>query len=311
MSAGISITCNDDAIGRWLEEWLAAMRLEPPAPLTIAVHVGDLAPQDDGDARTPFLQPQLEIRSGPPQGDVRIRWLAAPARAVIAPGGRTAVVEIGPEALADRERLAQLFLTAVLIFLLRRAGWHHVHAAIARDPKGRDWLFAGNAQSGKSTTAALLSTWGWAVGSDDITFLVQSGGGGSGDSVEAVAQRAPIALRPAGFALLGLSGGAAARGGRKTAFFPEELGGSWAARVTPRIIILPRIEGDVTRAEPVRAREALVELVRWSAWVALEPALAQEHLDLLNALARQARCYRLALAPDIFARRDLLMELIP
>lgn len=306
MSAGISIACDDPSVGRWLEEWLAAMRLAPPAPLAIAVRVGIIAPLDDGDARTPFRQPQIEIRSGPPQGDVRLRWLAGPARAVIAAGGHTAEVEIGPEALADRERLAQTFLSAVLIFLLRRAGWHHVHAAIARDPGGRDWLFAGNAQSGKSTTAALLATWGWAVGSDDITFLVQHD-----DSVEAVAQRAPIALRPAGFALLGLSGGTAARGGRKMAFFPEELGGSWAARVTPRIIILPRVEGDVTRAEPVRAREALVELVRWSAWVALEPALAQEHLDLLNALARQARCYRLTLAPDVFARRDLLMELIP
>jgi len=306
MSAGISISCGKAAVGRWLEEWISSMRLVPPAPLAIAVHVGSIAPQDDGDARTPFLQPQLEIRSGPPQGDVRIRWLAGPARALIAPGGHTAQVEIGPEALADRERLAQSFLTAVLIFLLRRAGWHHVHAAIARDPSGRDWLFAGNAQSGKSTTAALLATWGWAVGSDDITFLVREGG-----SVEAVAQRAPIALRPDAFALLGLSGGTAARGGRKAAFFPEELGGSWAARVAPRILILPRVAGDVTRAEPVRPREALVELVRWSAWVALEPALAQEHLDLLNALACQARCYRLALAPDLFARRDLMMELVP
>jgi hypothetical protein len=306
MSVGVGITCDDAAVGRWLEEWIASMRLVPPEPLTMAVRVGRMPPDDDGDTRTPFRQPQLEIRSGPPQGDVRILWLAGPARAVIAPGGRTAEVLLGPEALADRARLAQSFLTAVLIFLLRRAGWHHVHAAIARDPRGRDWLFAGDAQSGKSTTAALLATWGWAVGSDDITFLARNGG-----TVEAVAQRAPIALRPDGFALLGLSGGTAARGGRKTAFFPEELGGSWAARVVPRILILPRVEGDVTRAEPVRAHEALVELVRWSAWVALEPALAQEHLDLLHALARQARCYRLALAPDLFARRDLLMELVP
>jgi hypothetical protein len=306
MSAGISISCDEAAVGRWLEDWIASMRLAPPARLTIVVRVGRIRPDDDGDIRTPFLQPQLEIRSGPPHGDVRIRWLAGPARAVIAPGGQTARVDLAPEVLDDRERLAQSFLLAVLIFLLRRAGWHHVHAAIARDPRGRDWLFAGNARSGKSTTAALLATWSWAVGSDDITFLALSGG-----TVEAIAQRAPIALRPDGFTLLGLSGGTAARGGRKMAFYPEQLGGSWVARVAPQIVILPRIEGEVTRAEPVRPHEALVELVRWSAWVALEPALAQEHLDLLNALARQARCYRLALGPDLFARRDLLMELVP
>jgi hypothetical protein len=305
MHMGVGVSCDDAVVGRWLEGWVVSLQLVPPRSVAMVVRVGHLPPAA-GDAREPYRQPQLEIRSGPPQGDVRVAWLAGPARAVIAPGSRTAEVEIGPEALADRERLAQSFLAAVLILLLRRAGWHHVHAAIARDPGGRDWLFAGDAQSGKSTTAALLATWGWAVGSDDITFLARNG-----SSVEAVAQRAPIALRPEGLDLLGLSGGTAVRGGRKTAFFPEELGGTWAARVAPDVLVLPRVEGEATRADPVRAPEALVELVRWSAWVALEPALAQEHLDLLTALARQTRCYRLALASDLFARRDLLMELVP
>jgi hypothetical protein len=304
VSAEIGISCEDAAFGRWMTTWVAAMRLEPPEPVTVAVRIGP--PSADGDVRAPFLQPQLEFRSGPPQNDVRVRWVAGPARAVIAPGGRTAEVTIGPEALAHREPLAQSFLSAVLILLLRRVGWHHVHAAGARDPRGRAWLFAGDAQSGKSTTAALLATWGWAVGSDDITFLARDG-----SRVAAIAQRARIALRPGGLALLGRAGGTAARGGRKTAFFPEELGGSWAGRIEPDIVILPRVEGAVTRAEPVRAHEALVELVRWSAWVALEADLAQPHLDLLAALARQARCFRLALGPDLFAGRDLLSELVP
>ena len=306
VSPGILITSDNVEVARWLEGTIAPMGLLPPAPLTMDVQVVRAPQSDDIDERMPFCQPLVEIRSGPPQGDVRIRWLAGPARAVIAPGGHTAHVLLGTEALADRELLAQSFLVTVLIFLLRRAGWHHVHAAIARDPKGRDWLFAGNAQSGKSTTAALLAKSGWAVGSDDITFLARVG-----ESVEAVSQRAPIALRPGGYALLGLSGGTSARGGRKMAFFPEELGGTWAPRVTPQVLVLPCIEGDVTRVAPVRPREALVELVRWSAWVALEPALAQEHLDLLNALARQARCFRVALAPDLFAGGDRLLELIP
>jgi len=315
VAEAIAVSCDDRAVGQWLESWVGAMRLEPPVPLTLSVRVGEVRPELD--AREPFLQPQLEIRSGPPQGDVRIRWLGGPASGVIrvgsgsvsagltSTGGRAEVV-VGPAALEDRERLAQSFLTAVLIFLLRRAGWHHVHAAGARDPLGRDWLVAGDARSGKSTTAALLATWGWAVGSDDVTFLARDG-----DVVEAIAQRAPIALRPEGFALLGLEGGTAARGGRKTAFFPEELGGTWAGRVVPRIVIFPRIAGSETRVEPVRGRDALAELVRWSAWVALEPALAQEHLDLLAALARQSRCFRASLAPDLFARRDLFLELVP
>ena len=289
-----------------MEQWVASTRLVPPASLTLSVHVTATLALDDDDSREPFRQPTVEIRSGPPQNDVRIRWLVAPARAAIAPGARTAEVHLTPEALADRDLVAYSFFMTVLIFLLRRAGWHHVHGATARDPTGRGWLFAGNTQSGKSTTAALLASRGWAVGTDDVAFLVRTGG-----SVEAVAQRARIALRPEGVALLGRGGGTPARGGLKTAFFPEELGGAWAERVAPRILVLPRVGDDVTRAEPIRPREALTELVRWSGWVLLEPALAQEHLDLLNALARQVQSYRVTLGRDLFHHPDLFMELIP
>ena len=306
MTAGIGIGCEDPEVRHWLEQWVASTRLVPPVPVTLAVHVMETPQVGDGDTREPFRQPMLEIRSGPPQDDVRIRWLAAPAWAVIASGGRTAEVHVTPEALADRELVARSFFMMVLIFLLRRAGWHHVHAATARDPTGRGWLFAGNSQSGKSTTAALLATRGWAVGTDDVAFIAQADTG-----VEVVAQRATIDLRPEGFALLGLAGGTSARGGRKTSFFPEELGGTWAARVTPQVVVLPRVGADVTRVEPIRAREALAELVRWSGWVLLEPALAQEHLDLLNALARQVRSYRVTLGRDLFQYSDPFMELIP
>jgi len=300
----IRVTSSDEGVATWLSGWLDAMRLTPPLPLTMTVTVVDAVPDDDDDARRPFLQALVEIRAGPPRHDVRIRWRGGLAEARL--DGPCANVWITAEALADREHLAGTFFAAVLIFLLRRADWHHVHGAIARDPRGRDWLFAGNAQAGKSTTAALLATHGWAVGSDDFTLLERHD-----DGVQAIAQRAPIALRPGGHALLALAGGVSARGGRKLAYFPEEIGGTWAARITPQILVLPRVEGDLTRLEPIRSREALAELVRWSAWVVLEPDLAQQHLDLLGALARQARCYRLALGPDLFGDRDLLLELVP
>jgi hypothetical protein len=306
MSARIVVTGDDEGLVGWVAAWIDGMRLVPPMPLTVALQLVPEPLAEEPDEREPFLQPGVEIRSGPPHGEVRVRWLTAPARARIPDWAFTATVELTAASLADREGLSQSFLSVVLILLLRRAGWHHVHAALARDPRGRDWLFAGNAQSGKSTTAALLASRGWAVGCDDAAFLARSAGG-----VEAVAQRAPLALRPAGRALLGLDGGSAGRGGRKTVFFPEELGGTWAPRVEPRVVVFPRVEGERTSAAPLSAREALAELVRWSAWVILEPDLAQEHLDLLGALARQARCYRVALAPDLFAHRDLLMELVP
>jgi hypothetical protein len=55
----------------------------------------------------------------------------------------------------------------------------------------------------------------------------------------------------------------------------------------------------------------LAELVRWSAWVALEPFMAQSHLDLLNALARQARSFRVSLGRDLFRDPSLLDTIIP
>jgi hypothetical protein len=305
MSARIGVACDDREVARWLEEWLASTALVPPVPLTLSVRVREALEPDDDDDRVPFRQPLLEIRSGPPQSDVRIRWLHAPARAVIPVDARTAEMCVERGALADRELALRSFFTTVLIFLLRRAGWHHVHAATARDPSGQGWLFAGDTQSGKSTTAALLATWGWGVGTDDVAFLERRAG-----AVQVVARRATVDLRPDGFALLGLAGGAAARGGRKTAFSPEELGGEWVERVAPRILMLPRLGAQATRAEPLRPREALAELVRWSGWVLLEPALAQEHLDLLNALARQVQSYRLTLGRDVFHHRNLLMELV-
>lgn len=305
MTPGLHVTSDDRVVAAWLKDWLASTRLAPPASLELDVRVVDTLDAGERDEREPFRQPLLEIRSGPPQHDLRIRYLGAPARAVVPAGALKAAVEVSVEALGDRELLARSFFMTVVIFLLRRAGWHHVHAATAVDPQGRGWLFAGNAQSGKSTTAALLASWGWAVGADDAAFATRAGGG-----VDVVAERAAIGLRPDGFALLGLAGGMSSRGGRKVEFFPEDLGGKWVQRVTPAILVLPRVGDGRTRGEPARPREALAELVRWSGWVALEPALAQEHLDLLGALARQVRTYRVTLGRDLFRNPQFFTELV-
>lgn len=306
VNVGIEVTGDDVAVATWVEAWIGGMRLAPTLPVTLELRVVRAPPREERDERAPFLQPEVEIRTGPPRNDVTVRWLAGRASATIPEGEARARVELAPDAAADCGRLAQTFLPTVLILLLRRAGWHHVHAALARDPQGRGWLLAGNAGSGKSTTAALLATWGWGVGSDDLTFLARSG-----LAVEAIASRAPIALRPDAFKLLGVSTGAVVRGGRKTGFFPEELGGTWEPRVEPSVLVFPRVVGERTAMVPLRRRDALAELVRWSAWVALDPVVAQEHLDLLGALAGQARSFRLGLARDVTRRRDLLMELVP
>jgi hypothetical protein len=197
-----------------------------------------------------------------------------------------------------RDRLDECLRTfgmTVLIFLLRRLGWHHVHAATAVDPRGRGWLLAGNTHAGKSTTTALLASRGWAVGSDDISFLAARG-----SEVVVHAFRSPIAVRPGGVTLLGRNGGASLESRDKTAYWPEDLGGTWQAVIRPEMLYFPTVGAERTAFEPLRPVQVLAELVRWSAWVVLEPALAQGHLDLINLLARQGRGYRLTLGRDLF-----------
>ena len=134
----ISLTTDDEAVASWAGAWLRSLALDPPVPLELAIRVGEV-PADD-DSRRPYQQPDLLIRSGPPGHDVAIRWTRHPGHATLQRGARRADVVLSPEAAADSEICAWSLLTATLVFLMRRAGWHHVHGAIARDPTGRGWL---------------------------------------------------------------------------------------------------------------------------------------------------------------------------
>ncbi|HEX4601001.1 MAG TPA: hypothetical protein VH116_06390 [Gemmatimonadales bacterium] len=272
--------------------------------MTLVVQVGDPPPLD-ADDRPVFHQPDVLIRSGPPHGTLTLSWERAPALAEIAPGTQTARVTLSRLAVARLQECTCTFFMAVLIFLLRRAGWHHVHAGTAIDPAGRGWLIAGDSGAGKSTTAALFASHGWQVGTDDATFLAPAGA-----QVAAVAYRAPIALRPDAQRALGRSGGIPVAGRRKAAYWPEDLGGRWAPKVEPEIVAFTSVGEGPTRAARLGARAALAQLVRWSAWVVLEPDLAQEHLDLLARLARQARSYRVSLGPDLFTDVAGLPDLV-
>ncbi len=198
------------------------------------------------------------------------------------------------------------FLLLVVAALLRGAGWSHIHAATAIDRAGRGWLIAGDSNSGKSTTAALLASRGWSVGTDDTAFLADGT-----NPVAVVGWHEPIALREGGYQLLGLSGGQALTRRRKTGFLPEELGGRWVDRVVPGIVAIAAIHDGVTRMEPLRPALAVADLLSWSLLFIVDPDGAQRHLELVTRLAAQARCYRLRLGRDIFEDPDLLSGLVP
>ena len=228
---------------------------------------------------------------------------------VIAPGATRADVWITEEGLALENELLRSFLLNVCIFLVRRAGLHHVHGATLADPSGRGWMLVGESGSGKSTTTILLARHGWSVGTDDISFLVAGDEPGTTDMV---AWREPLALRAdsaAAMAEAGMPGTRLPRG--KMGWFIEELGTPFVSRISPTIIGFTRLgTTGTTTVTPVSAREALTRLMHGSPWVMLEADYANEHLDLMSRLVRQSRSFEIALGRDLLDRPGILMDLI-
>ncbi|MDH3458283.1 MAG: hypothetical protein OER90_15685 [Gemmatimonadota bacterium] len=305
MSPKIRLQCSDSELGKYVSTWLDEIRLDLPITLDLRLTIVDSAfiPEDN---RVPFRQPRVEIRSGPPLRSVGVLWLMGAAHAVIEAKSTEARVSLTTEAAARREELVSTFLHTVLVLLVRRAGWHHLHAATAQDSRGRGWLVAGDARAGKSTMAALLASRGWPVGTDDTAFLARRG-----EHVVVHAARGRIALRHGGYMLLSQNVGARHERRGKMLCFPEELGAAWLPSVKPDVLLFTRVGDRRSNATAITSREALAELVRWSAWVALEADLAQDHLNLLRDLATQAQGYRVTLGRDLFDDPMRLEELIP
>src|SRR2546425_844420 len=115
-------------------------------------------------------KPGAVVPAGPSGGGVPLPGEPAPAVAEVHATEPTACVTLSPSAAARLDECTETFLVTVLIFLLRRAGWHHIHAATALDPAGRGWLLAGDGLAGESTTAAPLPTPGPAGGTHDTAF---------------------------------------------------------------------------------------------------------------------------------------------
>jgi hypothetical protein len=300
---GIVVQCPDPAVRVALEAWLAGQRLSVPSRLVLNVQVSELEPPPLDEIA--FEQPEVRFGPGPEGRGLRVVWDHAPAFADLPAGATVASVHLSPKAVDRLDRCTRTFLPAVVILLLRRIGWYHLHAATAIDPGGQGWVVTGNANAGKSTTAALLAASGWRVGTDDAAFLACGT-----DRVVVHTTHAPIALREGGRRLLAKAGGIVLPDRGKIGFWPEDLGGVWTPLVSPDIVIFPTVGRTRTTAQPIARAEALAELVRWSAWVMLEPDLAQAHLDVLTQLAGQARCYRVTLGRDLFARPNRLIELV-
>ncbi|MGH9888615.1 MAG: hypothetical protein ACREBE_23990, partial [bacterium] len=287
--------------------WLAESRLSLPKPVTLVI---DVAPLDvlPSDPRPAFMQGQVAIRGGGYGEPLELQWGDRFGRASLEAGSTTARVIISEDGLARTNQLLRSFLLNVCILLFRRAGLHHVHGATLLDPRGRGWMLVGTSRSGKSTTTALLAKQGWHVGTDDIAFLCEPGARGS---IEVLAWRERLALRDDVLESTGHFGGVSLGARRKTGWFPEELGTRWASCVTPTVLAFPTAsETRPTSAAPLGAKDALSRLMRSSPWVALDAALADEHLRCMTQLVTQAGAWEVTLGRDLFDNPGLLLELV-
>jgi hypothetical protein len=305
MSNRATVSSDNPELKAAVVDWLATSRMDLPPDFRIHLSVVDSVGTWEDD-RESFPQGDVRIRAGEPVGWVHLTWQAAPARARIDQHRPAATVEVSRTALDQIDYFLRSFLLVTLIFIWKRARHFHVHAGTAIDPAGRGWMLIGDSRSGKSTTTALLAARGWQVSTDDIAFLTSRH-----DRAAVVGFRSPIALRPGGIELLGQAGGMQLGSRLKTGFWPEELGAKWVQTIEPEILVFTAVGGDRTQLTPMSASEVLAELLQWSLWVMFEPTAAQEHLDLLAQLARQATCYRAALAPDLFAASGALEDFLP
>ncbi|MGH7582293.1 MAG: hypothetical protein ACREL5_03595 [Gemmatimonadales bacterium] len=302
-TAGVS--SNDSRLEAAVSTWLVDSRMPLPDGFRLHVEVVDEVGAWD-DPREIFPQGDTDVRAGEPLGWVHLTWRAAPARARVEADIPEALIELSRAALEQEDWLFRSFLLITLIFLWKRHGYYHVHAATAIDPHGRGWMLIGNSCSGKSTTTALLASRGWQVSTDDIAFLTSGG-----DRAAVRGFRSRVALRAGGYELLQRPGGTALTSRRKTGFWPEELGATWIPVVKPDIILFTSVAGERTMFRAATPQEIMQELLQWSLWVMFESTNAQEHLDLLAQLGRQAKCYRATFAPDLFAAPEGLEAFLP
>jgi hypothetical protein len=191
----------------------------------------------------------------------------------------------GEAAPGPRRELAR----AGAILRLRQLHRYHVHAAGAVDRLGRAWLLVGPTGSGKSTLAYALARQGWTIlGEDGVIIEVR-------DPVGPIAYgwQEPVRVSTTlSHTFPELNSGAGARlmpgDARRRAEVPVR-----GARSAPVAALVHIQQGPTDRLTVLAPTEALVELVRESAWVLIADGMARTHLDALRRIVTEVPTYQL------------------
>jgi hypothetical protein len=216
----------------------------------------------------------------------RLRHVVANAELVVRDGrlvGGTGYRQAKPD---HRRELAR----AGAILRLRQRHRYHVHAAGVVDGAGRAWLLAGPTGSGKSTLAYALSRAGWTVlGEDGVIVEVHDG-----QPVIALGWREPVRVsRSLSTVFPELAGDLATSRAipgdpRQRTEMPVPV-----ARRAPVVGLVWIQHGQEDRMTPRAPTEALVDLIRESAWVLIADGGARAHLEALRRLVTDVPSYRL------------------
>jgi hypothetical protein len=189
------------------------------------------------------------------------------------------------------------------ILRLRRRGRYHIHASGVVDPAGRAWILTGTSGSGKSTMAYALARRGWSVLGDDGVILEQTPAG-----VVAYpwreALKVSVRLGPEFPELAGEE--SRVYPGDPRDRLPMHLS---TARRAPVVALLCLAQGPDDTLTPIPAVDALIEVVRQSAWVFIPDADARTHLDALRRIVQSVATYRLIHSPrQLHAIENTLMS---
>lgn len=293
-----------------IDAWFAAGRLALPIDVVWEVQVHP-DPWFDAPGATAVRQGEVAVE---PRADGSVR-IAHPEGidVVVDAGAPNAAWTIAEELVPHVDEWLPTVGMLVLLFGLRRVGWHHLHAASAVAPDGTGWIFVGASGSGKSTTVAALGGDGWRIGGDDAVFLAESSAG-----ILAHPWCGTIGLRDGGRTLLAGASQTGMVQARDPMLFERGKdrrdsvahGFEAAEPFVPQVVAFTSLGTTLTVATPASPSEALGALIAQSAWVALEPEHADGHMRLLERLLRHARPVQLSLAPDLPDSPSLLTGLL-
>lgn len=217
---------------------------------------------------------------------------------------------------ADRERaaMARLIFNASMT-AMRRCGLFELHSAGVVTPDGAGVLIIGPSGSGKSTLATQLTAAGWHYLSDDSLLLYREE-----EVVHARALRRVFALSDETFSVSGI-------GDReslttevlpfdplKKRFEPQSVFPDAFREVCePRLLLFSQITREPeSHTRALSLSETMAQLIRMCPWACYDKPSAETHLNVLAALARQARGFELRAGTDLFGdaeyTRDYLLS---